>query len=118
MRLIVAGGRDFDNYKMLEDKLNFLTQHWDSVHLLSDQEPGTSTLAERWAKRNGHRIQRFDLDPKEDIKLAPYLRQLEMVEKAEAAVIFLDVNKYDKFATHYIIHARFNGLKLKKVYYE
>lgn len=118
MRLIVAGGRDFDNYELLEAKLDFLTQKWKSITLLSDQEPGTTELAEKWAKRRGHKIQRYDLDPKEDMKLAPYLRQLKMVQQAEAAIIFLDVNKYDKFAVHFIIHARFNELKLKKVYYQ
>jgi predicted Rossmann fold nucleotide-binding protein DprA/Smf involved in DNA uptake len=54
MKLIVAGGRDFNSYSMLADALDHLLSQTDEeVTIVSGKARGPDTLALQYAKENG-----------------------------------------------------------------
>ena len=51
MRLIIAGGRDFNNYSLLKETVNkFLTDYNDEPCIICGKAKGADTLGERFAK--------------------------------------------------------------------
>lgn len=52
MRVIVCGGRDFDDYERLASALNRAHARKPIIHVIHGAAPGADLLAERWAKEN------------------------------------------------------------------
>lgn len=60
--LIIAGGRDFDNYKLLEkkcDKILSTLKNTRNIIIRSGGAKGADKLGERYAKKRGYTIQQF-----------------------------------------------------------
>ena len=50
MKLIIAGGRDFDNYDRMKKVLGGLLMHTDKpITIISGTAKGADRLGERWA---------------------------------------------------------------------
>lgn len=90
MRLIIAGGREFDDEALFEEMMrHFQTSKIDVV--LSGKCPtGADAMGEKWAARRGIRIEEHPANWTAHGKRAGYVRNLEMAERADALVAFWD----------------------------
>ena len=87
-RVIVAGGRYFDDYELLEESLDHLLQNKPNAIIISGTAKGADSLGELYAKKNNLRIERFKPDWNKFAKSAGYKRNAEMAEVANALVAF------------------------------
>ena len=93
-KVIIAGGRDFDDYnrlktycdKILENKRN----QGYRIIIISGTARGADTLGERYAKEKGYEVLRFPADWNTYGKRAGYIRNKEMAENADACICFWD----------------------------
>jgi len=90
MRIIVAGSRDFDDYLLLETKLDFYIGSHQATQIVSGTARGADQLGERYAKIRGLPIERFPADWDTHGKRAGYIRNEQMAKYATHAVIFWD----------------------------
>lgn len=90
-RVIVAGGRDFSNYELLESKLNRILQNiTDEIVIVCGMARGADTLGERYAKANGIRVEYYPADWNKYGKSAGYIRNEQMAKNADALIAFWD----------------------------
>lgn len=91
MRLIIAGGRDFNNYSLLKETVNkFLTDYNDEPCIICGKAKGVDTLGERFAKEQGYKIKYFPADWNTYGKSAGFVRNIEMAENATSLIAFWD----------------------------
>ena len=107
-RVIVAGGRNFNNYQLLVSRLNHLLKDKkkEDIQIVSGTAPGADIHGERYAHENGYQLVLFpakweDLtapgaiikirrDGKRYNSKAGIDRNLLMAQNADAAVVFWD----------------------------
>lgn len=110
-RIIVAGSRSFDNYKVLKDALDqlfsSLIEDGEEIFIVSGTARGADQLGERYAKERGFGILRFPADWSQG-KKAGYLCNVTMSNNAEACVCFWD--KVSPGTRHMINIAKRKGL--------
>ncbi|CDQ41855.1 DUF2493 domain-containing protein [Virgibacillus salexigens] len=93
-RVIIAGGRDFNNYDVLYQcakwaLLNYI--HSDiPITIVSGTARGADSLGESFAKDNSFSILPIPADWKRYGKKAGYLRNAEMAKHANALIAFWD----------------------------
>jgi hypothetical protein len=87
MRLIVAGTRTFDDYPLLEERLNTFS---GITEIISGNAAGADSLGERWANEHNIPIVMFKPDWKANGKAAGPLRNEAMAKYADAAIVFWD----------------------------
>lgn len=117
-KVIVAGSRGFNDYKLLERKLSHYLSRFKSheIEIVSGGARGADLLGERFAKEKGCCIKRFIPDWDKWGKSAGYRRNAEMAKYADACVVFWDgVSKGTK---HMIDLAEKEGIPLKIVKYD
>ncbi len=90
LKVIVAGSRDFNDYKILKEKLDFYLQNHENIEIVSGTARGADKLGERYAKEKELKVKRFPADWKKHGKKAGYLRNEDMAKYATHAVIFWD----------------------------
>ena len=83
-RIIVAGGRDVDNYILLSETLDTVVERYtvSEVSIVSGCCQGTDTLGERYAKELGIPVVRFPADWQAYGKAAGPIRNRKMAEYA------------------------------------
>ena len=89
--LLIAGGRDFDDYEYLKQSLNDIV--YDNIIIISGAAKGADSLGEKWAAENGHSVLRFNADWDKHGRSAGPIRNAEMVkfieqQTAKMAVFF------------------------------
>lgn len=92
-RLIIAGGRNFNDYPLLRDKCNILLSQKMNTHnviIISGTCRGADLLGEQYARENNLPVYRYPANWKEYGKTAGYLRNRKMAEEADALVAFWD----------------------------
>lgn len=96
MRIIIAGSRDFTDYKVMErtlyplfDKYNLLE---DSV-IISGTARGADRLGEKFARDNDLSLIRMAADWETHGKKAGYIRNSEMSEVADMVICFTNGSK-------------------------
>lgn len=86
LKVIVAGGRDFDDYEQLcvalAEKLN------KTDIIISGGAKGADTLAEKYAKEFGHEFELFPAEWKKFGNAAGPIRNLEMAEEGDKLIVF------------------------------
>jgi len=89
MNLRVAGGRDFNNYKLLREKLDFLLSNTDTeeVTILCGMAKGADLLGKRYADENNIDVWEYPADWSKG-KQAGYLRNSQMVDEGTHLVAF------------------------------
>jgi hypothetical protein len=88
-RVIIAGGRDFDDFRFLCKKCMFKLQDKTNVVIVSGTAKGADQLGEKFAKFMGYEIKQFPANW--DLGLvAGMLRNREMAEYADALIAFWD----------------------------
>lgn len=67
VKVIVAGGRDFDDYQMVTEKMCIIEElhHDQGIIVISGGAKGADALGERWAREFGHSY---------DVMVAPWAK--------------------------------------------
>lgn len=88
MKIIIAGGRDFNNYYILEKVLNSFKGLIDEV--ISGDARGADELGARWATYNNIHVNHFPADWDYYGHAAGFIRNIEMADNADALIAFWD----------------------------
>jgi hypothetical protein len=90
MRILVCGGRDFDDYAMVCAALNAAHKKHFVQFIIHGAARGADSLADRWAAENGIHVRAFPANWKQDGKSAGPLRNQRMLDegKPNAVVAF------------------------------
>lgn len=89
-RVIVAGGRDFFNYRLLEEKLDRLLSPKENVVIVSGMAKGADRCGEEYARKHGLQISFFPALWNQHGTRAGFIRNEEMAKNADAVVCFWD----------------------------
>lgn len=91
MKVIIAGGRDFDDYGLLKHICDHMLQnHKEDLIIVSGCARGADTLGEQYAKDNGYLIKPFKANWDKYGKAAGHIRNSQMAEYADALIAFWD----------------------------
>lgn len=111
-RVIIAGGRDFNDYPLLKETMDkLLVNITDEITVLCGQAKGADTLGEQYAKENGYTVSYHPADWEQYGKRAGYLRNEQMAQNADALVAFW--NGKSRGTKHMIGLAMHYGLKVR-----
>ncbi len=88
MKIIIAGGRDFNNYYILEKVLSSFKGLIDEV--ISGDARGADELGARWATYNNIHVNHFPADWDYYGHAAGFIRNIEMADSADALIAFWD----------------------------
>lgn len=117
-KVIVAGGRDFNDYILLSQTLDHLLSEVNQTRLIEivyGKAKGADTLGEHYAHQCGYAVKEFPADWDNLGKSAGYIRNKQMAQYADAAVCFW--NGESKGTQHMINLAREYSLALKVIRY-
>lgn len=91
-RVIIAGGRDFSDYRLLERTVDgFLSgRGGEEIAILCGKARGADALGERYARSRGYRLQYYPADWERYGRAAGCIRNQEMAQNADALVAFWD----------------------------
>lgn len=90
-RVIIAGGRDFNNYPGLAKVMDrLLANVTDEITVVCGMAQGTDRLGERYAKERGYAIRYFPADWDNNGRRAGFIRNEQMAQNADALVAFWD----------------------------
>lgn len=115
-KVIVAGTRTFDDYALMRSKLDFFLQNRTDVEIVSGAARGADQMGERYAAERGFCVTQFPADWDRHGKSAGYIRNAQMAEYADAAVIFWD--GMSRGSKHMIDLAKAKGLRVRVVKYD
>lgn len=87
LKIIIAGGRDFNNYEMLSATLDQLKKPFEVV---CGEARGADALGKRYAIQHGLIVHSFPANWDKFGKSAGYKRNAEMAEFADALIAFWD----------------------------
>ena len=92
-RVIIAGGRDFNDYPLLKQKCDSFLGNKSKecqVIIVSGTARGADQLGERYAVEKGFPILRFPADWLQYGKAAGPIRNRQMTDNADALIAFWD----------------------------
>lgn len=92
-RIIIAGGRDFQDYRLLRSTMDKLLQNKlrkEKIVIICGMAKGADMLGARYAKERGYKIRYFPADWEKYGKCAGPIRNEEMARNADALVVFWD----------------------------
>ena len=113
VNVIVAGGRDFENYNLIESELDKLFGDNQDVTVISGKALGADTLGEQYATSKGFKIDEYPANWKKYGKRAGMVRNKQMADNANMLVAFWDGKS--KGTGNMIKEARKKKLKVKVV---
>lgn len=116
-KIIVAGGRLFDDYNLLKNNLLILLKNYpmQDIEIVSGRANGADSLGERFAHEHGCKVAKFPADWNAHGKSAGYRRNADMAEYADACVCFWDGKS--KGTKHMIDLATKKGIQLRVIKY-
>lgn len=93
MKLIIAGGRHFDDAKymlncLIGEEEIMKCAYVGTLQIVSGTAPGADTLGEAWGKAHGCDILRFPADWARYKRGAGPIRNAEMAKEADALALF------------------------------
>jgi len=91
-KIIVAGGRHFNDWDLCSTKLDRILKDQKSIEIVSGGAKGADELGELYAKTRNYKLKVFPADWDKFGKSAGYRRNKEMAEYADALVAFWDGN--------------------------
>jgi len=115
MKVIIAGGRDFNDYDLLCEKCDKILSRQTEIEIVSGRARGADQLGEKYATMRGYPIKMFPAKWSEHGKQAGYIRNTEMAEYADALIAFW--NMESRGTEHMIDIARENKLKIRIITY-
>lgn len=111
MKTIIAGSRGITLYDILLRAVS--ETPWQITEVVSGRARGVDTLGELWAFRNNILLTKFPADWDRYGRQAGYVRNIEMGDYAEAALILWDGKS--RGTGHMIDIAKAKGLQVKVV---
>ena len=115
MRVIIAGGRDFNNYELLKERCDYYLKNIKDVEIVSGTANGTDILGEKYASDKSYPLKQFPADWNNLGRGAGYKRNAQMAEYADALIAFW--NGKSKGTKHMIDSAKSKNLKVRVVRY-
>ena len=116
-KVIIAGGRDFNDYNLLKSKCDFyLSKINEEIEVVCGGAKGADSLGERYAKEKGLNISYFYADWDLYGKSAGYRRNAEMGNYADALIAFWDGRS--KGTKHMIDYALMKKINVRVVKYD
>ena len=117
-KLVVAGGREFNDYALLEQELNYILKDYqpEEIEIVSGGARGADRLGEKFALENEYKLTRFPADWERWGNSAGYRRNSEMSKYSDGCIAFWD--QRSKGTKHMIDLATKEGILLKVVKYE
>ena len=88
LRMVIAGSRYLENYEVLAERMNRIHAKNPITEVVSGCARGADSLGEMWAEDNHIPIARFPADWEGLGKRAGHVRNAQMADHADAAVIF------------------------------
>ena len=92
-KVIIAGGRHFDNYDLLKERCDYYLQNKmkeGRVVVVSGHATGADALGERYAQERGLMCDAHPADWNKHGRAAGPIRNAEMAEEADALIAFWD----------------------------
>lgn len=116
MKVIIAGGREFNNYGLLKTKCDFyLEKTFSEIEIVSGKAKGADSLGELYAKESEYKLKEFPADWSMHGNGAGIIRNEQMGDYAEALIAFWDGKS--KGTNHMINYMKKLGKPVKIVYY-
>lgn len=115
MKVIIAGGRDFNNYELLKEKCNKILINKSDIEIVSGGADGADRLGESYAKDMGYPIKYFPADWKKYGNAAGPIRNKQMAEYADSLIVFWDWQS--KGTKNMIKNAQDIGLQVRIIRY-
>lgn len=116
IKVIIAGGRDFNDYQELCSFCDFMLSSMTDIEIVSGTANGADSLGEQYATERGYLIKQFPADWDKYGKSAGYKRNAQMAEYADALIAFWD--KKSRGTKHMIDLAKETKLKVRISFYE
>jgi hypothetical protein len=112
MKLIIAGGRTFTDYKKLKETCDHFLQDQTDIEIVSGAYyRGADKLGEQHAKERGYKLTKFPADWKRFGRAAGPKRNQQMANYADALIAFWDGKS--RGTKNMIYLAKQNNLKVK-----
>jgi len=108
MKILVCGSRDFSDFARLKATLCDLIDDMSQVVILSGCARGADSLGEKFAEENGIPVERFPADWNKFGRRAGFIRNKEMVDKADMTIAF-HIN-HSRGTAHTIALSREKGI--------
>lgn len=115
-RVIIAGGRDFVDFRTLSRVCMHMLQNKQNVEVVSGTANGADKLGEQFARFMGYPIKEFPANWEFYGKRGGFVRNKEMAQYADALIAFWD--KSSKGTKHMIDLANKYNLKVKIHHYD
>lgn len=114
--MIIAGGRDFNNYKLLKSECSrIINKIKNNIEIVSGGASGADTLGIQYAKEMKYKLTVFPADWNKYGKSAGYKRNMQMGEYADILIAFWD--KVSKGTSHMINISKNLGLITYVIHY-
>ncbi len=111
MKVIIAGSRDFNDYKKLCEYCDLMLSNTENVEIVSGTARGADMLGMKYALDRMLVLKEFPADWDTFGKSAGYRRNKQMAEYADALIAFWDGKS--KGTKHMIDLAKEHGLKIR-----
>jgi hypothetical protein len=115
MKVIIAGGRTFNDYELLRSKVDYFLSNQTEIEIVSGTANGADKLGERYAAERCYLVKRFIPDWNFYGKKAGYIRNEDMAKYADALICFWDGKS--RGSKHMIDIAKRYELKIRVVKY-
>ena len=115
MKVIIAGGREFNNYKLLKESCDRILSRQTDIEIVSGKALGADKLGEDYAEEKGYKVTEFPADWKKYNKGAGPIRNKQMAEYADGLIAFWDGES--KVTKNMIDLAKKYNLKVKVILY-
>jgi len=90
MKVIIAGGRNFNDYETLRQFCDKALHEQTEVEIVSGTANGADKLGERYANDRGYPIKQFPAEWGKFGRNAGFKRNTQMAEYANALIVFWD----------------------------
>ena len=114
-KVVVAGGRTFEDYALLEAKLDKLLVERNNLMIISGAANGADKLGEQYAGHREYELLRMPANWALHGNSAGYRRNVEMAERADAVVVFWDGKS--RGSKHMIDIAKHNNIPTRVINY-
>lgn len=117
-RVIIAGGRDFNDYPLLKAKCDNILADKTATHriiVVSGAAKGADSLGEQYAREKGYTVERYPADWNTHGRAAGPIRNAQMANSADALIAFW--NGQSKGTKSMINIAKTKGLGVRVISY-
>ena len=117
-RVIIAGGRDFNDYPLLKAKCDNILADKTATHriiVVSGAAKGADSLGEQYAREKGYTVERYPADWNTHGRAAGPIRNAQMANSADALIAFWDGQS--KGTKNMINIAKTKGLGVRVISY-